>query len=369
MKGIRQLAEHLDISIGTVSRALNGKPDVNEETRRRVLAAAEELGYVANQSGRSLRQGETKVIGLMIESSTEAVENADNFFIGVTSGLQSVFARHKLDLVMLPCPSDEDPHEYLKRIVARRIVDAMIISNTQRLDRRIDLLSRAKIPFIAVGRSLSPGNFPWIDLDFEGVADRAVARLVARGHLRIAITAPSSEVNLGYVFLESYRRALERHDITFDPSLVIRVKSSEQGGYQAAHELLLLEERPTAVILIYELMAIGLYRRLMESGVIPGRDIAVIGFRDAPRARFLQPSLSCFRMSLYDLGATLGRMLLANMLAYQEFYPDEGRNIVWPLELTPGESDAFQVWAWSDQPACAPKDAVDELAISASSKS
>ncbi|MGO6978707.1 LacI family DNA-binding transcriptional regulator, partial [Rhizobium johnstonii] len=94
MKGIRQLAEHLNISIGTVSRALNGKPDVNQETRRRVLAAAEELGYVANQSGRSLRQGETKVIGLMIESSKETVENADNFFLGVTSGLQSVFARH-----------------------------------------------------------------------------------------------------------------------------------------------------------------------------------------------------------------------------------------------------------------------------------
>ncbi|AGS24078.1 LacI family transcriptional regulator protein (plasmid) [Rhizobium etli] len=343
MKGIRQLAEHLAISIGTVSRALNGKPDVNEETRRRVLAAAEALGYVANQSGRSLRQGETRVIGLMIESSAEAVENADNFFLGVTSGLQSVFARHKLDLVMLPCPSDEDPHEYLKRMVARRIVDAMIISNTQRIDRRIGFLSRAEIPFVAVGRSLSASNSRWIDLDFEGVADRAVERLVARGHRRIAITAPLSEVNLGYVFVESYRRALERHGIRFDPSLVIRVKSSEQGGYQAAHELLLLPDRPTAIILIYELMAIGLYRRLMESGVMPGRDLAVIGFRDAPRARFLQPSLSCFRMSLYDLGIALGQMLLAHMPAYRALYPNAGRNIIWPLELVSGESDAFEV--------------------------
>lgn len=91
MKGIRQLAEHLDISIGTVSRALNGKPDVNDETRRRVLAAAEELGYVANQSGRSLRQGMTNVIGLMLEVSRETVENSDDFFLGVTDGLQRVF--------------------------------------------------------------------------------------------------------------------------------------------------------------------------------------------------------------------------------------------------------------------------------------
>jgi DNA-binding LacI/PurR family transcriptional regulator len=343
MKGIRQLAEHLDISIGTVSRALNGKPDVNEETRRRVLAAAEELGYVANQSGRSLRQGTTNVIGLMIESSKETVENSDNFFLGLTGGLQSVLARHQLDLIMLPCPSDEDPHEYLKRMVARRVVDAMIISATQRTDKRIDLLSKAKIPFVTLGRSLSGSNYPWIDLDFDGVANAAVDRLVAQGHRRIAISAPSNDINLGFIFLDGYRSALKRHGIPYDPSLVIRVKSSEQGGYQAGHELLLLKERPTAVILIYELMAIGLYRRLMEAGVIPGRDLAVIGFREEPRAKFLQPALTCFRMSLRDLGVDLAETLLAAMPAYSHFYPDGARSKIWPLELVPGESDAFRL--------------------------
>ncbi|QRM46388.1 substrate-binding domain-containing protein [Rhizobium sp. BG4] len=341
MKGIRQLAKHLDISIGTVSRALNGKPDVNEETRKRVLAAAEELGYVANQSGRSLRQGTTNVIGLMIESSKETVENSDNFFLGLTGGLQSVLARHKLDLVMLPCPNDEDPHEYLKRMVARRVVDAMIISATQRIDKRIDLLVKAKIPFVTLGRSSSGENYPWIDLDFEGVAASAVDRLVAKGHRTIAIAAPSNDINLGYIFVDSYRQALERHGIKYDPKLVIRVKSSEQGGYQAGHELLLLDGKPTAIILIYELMAIGLYRRLVEAGVMPGRDLAIIGFREEPRGRFLQPSLTCFRMSLRDLGIELAETLLATMPAYAETYPRGARNTIWPLELVPGESDAF----------------------------
>jgi len=342
MKGIRQLAEHLDISIGTVSRALNGKADVNEETRKRVLAAAEEFGYVANQSGRSLRQGTTNVIGLMIESSKETVENSDNFFLGVTGGLQSVLSRHKLDLVMLPCPSDEDPYEYLKRMVARRVVDAMIISATQRIDKRIDLLVKAKIPLVALGRSSSGGgNFTWIDLDFEGVATCAVDRLVGKGHRRIAIAAPSGEINLGYIFVDAYRKALEKHGIGYDPKLVIRVKSSEQGGYQAGDELLRIEDKPTAIILIYELMAIGLYRRLVEAGIVPGRDLAVIGFREEPRARFLQPTLTCFRMSLPDLGAALAETLLAGMPAYSETYSNGVRNRIWPLELVPAESDAF----------------------------
>ncbi|QRM57967.1 LacI family DNA-binding transcriptional regulator [Sinorhizobium sp. BG8] len=343
MRGIRQLAQHLDISIGTVSRALNGRPDVNPETRKRVLEAAEKLGYVANQSGRSLRQGTTNVIGLMMESTKENVEYSDNFFLGLTGGLQSVFSRHNLDLVMLPCPNDEDPLEYLKRMVGRRIVDAMIISATQRIDRRIDLLVSSKIPFVALGRSSSGGSHTWIDLDFEGVANSAVDRLVERGHRRIAIAAPSSDINLGYVFVDAYRQALERNGIAYDPSLVIRVKSSEQGGYLAAHKMLLLEDRPTAIILIYELMAIGLYRRLAESGVVPGRDVAVIGFREEPRAKFLSPALTCFRMSLHDLGVELGETLLATMPGFKDIYPEGAQNTIWPLELAPGESDGFVV--------------------------
>jgi DNA-binding LacI/PurR family transcriptional regulator len=343
MKGIRQLAEHLDISIGTVSRALNGKPDVNEETRKRVLAAAEELGYVANQSGRSLRQGTTNVIGLMMESSKETAENGDNFFLGLTSGLQIALARHKLDLIMLPCPSDEDPYEYLKRMVARRVVDALIITAIQRHDKRIDLLSKAKIPFVTLGRSLSGSNYRWMDLDFDGVANCAVDRLVARGHRRIAIAGPDGDVNLGYIFMDGYRKALERHGIAYDPSLVIRVKTTEQGGYQAGEDLLQLKDRPTAVILIYELMAIGLYRRLAEAGVIPGHDIAIIGFREEPRAKFLQPALTCFRMSLRDLGVELAETLLAGMPAYAPFYPKAQHHKIWPLTLAPGESDAFDL--------------------------
>lgn len=344
MKGIRRLAQHLNISIGTVSRALNGKPDVNDATRKRVLEAAAELGYVPNQSGRSLRQGTSNTIGFMIELNAETAANSDNFFMGVFDGVQSAFARHKLDLVVLPCSTEEDPAEYLQRVVARRLVDAMIISATRRIDERIDLLTSARIPFIALGRSSSGGgNYPWMDLDFEGVADRAIDRLIEHGHRRIAIAVPSNDANLGFVFLDAYRAALQRHDIPYDPDYVIRAKSTEQGGYQIGHDVLALKERPTAIVLIYELMAIGLYRRLSESGVLPGRDIAVIGFRESPQSRFLSPTLTCFRMSLRDLGIALGESLLASMPAYADIYPQGIVHKIWPLELVAGESDSLRL--------------------------
>jgi DNA-binding LacI/PurR family transcriptional regulator len=344
MIGIKRLAQHLDISIGTVSRALNGRPDVSEETRRRVLEAAAELGYVANQSGRSLRQGTTKTVGFMIESGADTAGNSDNFFLGVFDGVQTVLSRHNLDLVVLPCPTDEDPAQYLQRIVARRLVDALIISATHRRDRRIELLDAAHIPFIALGRSETrAGDHPWLDLDFEGVAGRAIDRLVAKGHRRIAVGVPSNDINLGFVFLEGYKTALARHGIACDPSIVIRAASSEQGGYQIAHELLALRERPTAVVLHYEMMAIGLYRRLAEAGLTPGRDLAVIGFRESPLARFLSPTLTCFRMSLRDLGIALGESLLASMPSYAETYPQGIVHRLWPMELVAGESDALRL--------------------------
>ena len=339
MVGIKRLAEHLNISIGTVSRALNGRPDVNDETRKRVLEAAAELGYVANQSGRNLRQGNTNAIGFMIESGVDTAGNSDNFFLGVFDGVQHVLARHHLDLLVLPCAGDEDPSEYLQRMVARRAVDAMIISATHRVDARIDLLTKARIPFIALGRSTSGADHPWVDLDFDGVANRAIDRLVANGHRRIAIGLPSNDINLGFVFLDGIKSALRRHKIKFDPALVIRAASSEQGGYQIAHEVLAMKERPTAIVLIYELMAIGVYRRLNEAGMLPGRDIAVIGFRESPLARFLSPALTCFRMSLRDLGISLGESLLAAMPAYAHIYPHGIVNKIWPMELIPGESD------------------------------
>lgn len=339
MKGIRRLAEHLNISIGTVSRALNGRPDVNEETRKRVLDAAAELGYVPNQSGRSLRSGATNAVGFMIESGNSG-DNGDNFFLGVVDGVQSVLARHHLDLVVLPCAAEQDPAQYVERIVARRLVDALIISATHRKDARIEFLERARIPFITLGRSATGGSYPWLDLDFFGVVNRAIDRLVAAGHRRIAAAIPSNDINLGFVYLDGYRAALARHGIPYDPGLVIRAASSEQGGYQVAHELLAMPERPSAVVLIYEQMAIGLYRRFSESDCRPGRDMAVVGFRESPLSRFLSPTLTSFRLSLRDLGVALGESLLASMPAYAEIYPQGLVQRIWPMELVPGESDA-----------------------------
>lgn len=337
---IRDLAQHLNISIGTVSRALNGRSDVNAETRKRVFEAAAQLGYVPNQSGRSLRQGTTNAIGFMIEMNRETSLHGDTFFMSVFAGVQSIFSVHHLDLVVLLCPYDDDPYEHLRRVVARRSVDGLFLSATQRHDRRIDYLIEQSIPFMALGRTLSGGSHAWIDLDFEGVAGEAVERLIQRGHCRIGLVNPGSEINLGYVFKDGYRAALARNGLGFDPDLVVRAEqTSEEGGYSGVEQLLALAERPTAVLLVNEIMAIGAYRCLHDAGLMPGRDMAVVGFRQSPQARFLSPRLTCFDVSLFDVGRRLAEGLLATMPAYRGLYPPGVVQEVWPMRLVGGESD------------------------------
>jgi len=340
MRGIKHLAQHLDISIGTVSRALNGKPDVNPETRRRVLEAAEELGYVANQSGRALRKGRTGIIGFMMQTGSEITGQGDTFFMSVFDGVQAVFERHKLDLVALLCSSEEDPHDYLRRMVARGFADGVIISATRRNDPRIEFLAKRKLPFVALGRSLTDAGQPWLDIDFEGMAQASIDRLVARGHRRIAVTRPHDDTNLGYVFVDRCRQAMASHGLALGDDLVFRSTPNEAGGYQIARDLLALEDRPTAIVLVNETIAIGLYRGLEEAGIRPGRDIAVIG-RQSPHAHFLSPRLTCFQLSLRDLGEALAEAMLAAMPDYAEAYPQGVTRKVWPMELVEGESDGF----------------------------
>ncbi|MDO8360094.1 MAG: substrate-binding domain-containing protein [Devosia sp.] len=339
MRGISRLAHELGLSTGTVSRALNNVPGVHEKTRHRVLEAAQRLGYEPNQAARTLALGQTKSIGFMIDLDPDTAANGDNFFMGVFDGVQSVLTPLGLDLLVLPCPSKQHRFAYLDRIVARRLVDGMILSGTERSDARIDLLQSAGLPFVALGRSdATKTPFSWVDLDFESVATSAVDRLVSQGHRRIAVTVPFGDLNFGIVFREAYRKALARHRLAYDADIVFQTGFGEEDGYFIADAMLDNPDPVTAVVLIFEAAAIGIYRRLEERSLQPGRDLAVIGFRDEAMVRSLRPRLTRYEVSLAEVGSALANALLGQMNADRPAARPTAQVKV-SMTLLPGESD------------------------------
>ncbi len=341
MKGIARLAHELGISTGTVSRALNGKPDVSEETRRKVLEAARHRGYAPNQAARSLAQGTTRAVGFVVELEVPESAGIGYFVLAVFDGVQSVLRAHGFDLFVLPCPTDQDRHEFVERFVARGVVDGIILAATRRVDPSIEFLQASGIPFVTFGRSTSGQGYSWIDLDFEGVADTAVDRLVAAGHRRIALTAPTGELNFGTVFTDAYRHALARHGLPYDPRLVFATRLDEAAGYELVDDLLGLDDRPTAIILVYEIAAIGIYRRLAERGLAPGKDLAIIGLRDEPAIRFLVPALTTFSISVHDIGVALGTALVDQIPQNAGHSAQRVTQLRCALSLRPGDSDSF----------------------------
>ncbi|WP_284945017.1 LacI family DNA-binding transcriptional regulator [Acidisoma cladoniae] len=335
--GIRDLAARLGISIGTVSRALNDRPDVNPETRQRVIEAAHAIGYVPQQSGRSLRKGATHNVGLLWEIPEGREAYGEPFFLSLFDGTQQVLSAGDYDLVIMPDQpgATRDPLARLRRIIQRRQVDALILPWTRTKDPRLDYLAEVGLPFVALGRSRSGGAHPWIDLDFERAAEIATARFIESGHTQIAIGIPADTLMQKRFFLAGYRRALKAAGLSFDKALVAEGEVTPAGGYAIATQLLHATPHPTAILTIDSGMAVGIYRRLAELGLRCGQDVAVIGgVHDTPMTEFLVPALTCFSLDTVALGRRLAELLLARLGGSADSVGE-----LWPLTLVERQSD------------------------------
>lgn len=337
--GIRELARHLNVSIGTVSRALNGRSDVSAETRRRVLEAAEKLKYAPNQSGRSLRKGTTHAIAFVFQPHPGEHQHGEPFFVPFLRGLQAGFAERNLELIAV-VDEPGGSQERLRRIVEARWADAVILAWTRRVDPRIEYLSNVGFPFATLGRSNSGGrNYPSIDLDFVDAAERSVKRLASLGHRRIGVISPSPELNFAYLFRQGYRNALKQHALPFDAGLVRVCEVNEGGGYAATRALLEAPNPPTAVLYNNDSIALGGCRALRDLGLTPGTDVSVLVTVSTPFCGYLSPALSGFAIKLEPLGRRLSDMMLKAMPAYADENGPKILREVWPLDDAPGETD------------------------------
>lgn len=336
---IKELAQHLDLSIGTVSRALNNKRDVNEKTRKRVLDAAVSLGYSPNASGRSLRRGSTQTIAFMMETGHSTDRPGDNFFMRVIDQMQAALSEANYDLVILPCHSSMDPTNFLKRVIARGMADALVLTATRHDDARIKLLLESHIPFLALGRSKYEDQHPWIDLDFEGFIDEAVGMLHRLGHTRIAATVPPADSNIAYVLREAYEKTHRKLGIPFDPELLMTCELGEAGGAAVTKQILSMDDRPSAVLLNHEMMALGVYAVLAEQNMKAGPDLSVATFRRSHHLRFLDPAVTAFDIDL----EALGRALSAETLRLLKNETPQAK-MIWPAKLHLTSSIAAPYW-------------------------
>lgn len=308
---LRDLARHLNLSITTVSRALAGFDDVSEGTRRRVLEAAEQLGYEPNSLAQRLRTGRSEAIGLVIPRPPGHL--SDPFFLELASGLGDRLREHGLDLLLTACAPGPEEFACYRRLVEGKRVDGMVVARTRRNDDRIRYLAEKRVPFVCHGRSDTVATYPYLDVDGEYGFYVATQHLVGLGHRRIGLINASEELSFTHHRERGYARALEAAGLPWEDRLVVHVELSEESGYQAALSLLEIERPPTALLCANDWIAIGAMHAIREKGMRPGVDVSVIGYDDIPVARFTDPPLTTVRQPIRDTGQRMADMLVAHM--------------------------------------------------------
>ena len=305
---IRELAKRANLSITTVSRALDGYPDVAEATRQRVIRLADEMGYVPSRAARQLRRKRADAIGYIMPTSHPRF--ADPFFSEFIAGLGDETASHNLDLlVSLAPPGEPVEREIYHRWVQSGRVDGLVLSRMRLDDWRAAYLHDLAFPFAAFGGTELPIAFPHIGVDGKGGIQRLVGHLVARGHRRIAFIAASPTLTLNLRRYSGYQAGLEDAGLSLDAELVVAGNLTLDGGYSAAQRLLHLGKRPTAIIGANDLSAIGAMRAAHELGFAIPDDLAVAGFDNIAVAEHALPPLTTLSQPVYEIARQLVRML------------------------------------------------------------
>jgi DNA-binding LacI/PurR family transcriptional regulator len=183
-----------------------------------------------------------------------------------------------------------------------------------------------------------------MDLDFDFAMRATIDRLAGFGHRRVALVTGDPGYRLDTMLQDAYRRELVDRGIAVDEALMIKADTHEEGGYKAMTDFLAMAEPPTAVIFPHYRAVVGAYACLSETGLQPGRDVAILSCSaDTTIAQFMAPPLTCFRLDLYGLGRRLAQALLASMPRFAESYGGALIQEIWPWELVGRDSDGFHV--------------------------
>jgi LacI family transcriptional regulator len=305
---IRDLAKQLNLSITTVSRALDGYSDVSDRTRQRVIETAEQMGYQPTYAARQLRRKRADAIGYILPTSSPRF--TDPFFSSFLAGLCDEAATHQIDIIVSSTPPEsKNEQEMYRRWYSSRRVDGWVLNRTRVNDWRVGFLMENKVPFVALGCSSEADEFPAVVVDEREGFERLVAYLVSHNHQQIAFIGADPNLVIHRERFLGYKAGLEKAGIPYNAQLTATGNLTEEGGYIAALTLLSNATRPTAILGCNDLTALGVYRAAKEMGLVVGKDLAIAGYDGIKESEYTDPPLTTLYQPTYDIARRLAFML------------------------------------------------------------
>jgi LacI family transcriptional regulator len=305
---LRDIARVTGVSVNTVSRALTGKSDVNAETKVRVQAAAERLGYQPNMAARSLVLGRTRSLGLVVSDCTNP------FYATLIRAVEDVAYRSGYSLLLATSNETGKREAAALQMLGERRIDGLLLSPVAVEAPHLGPILGGTLPCVLLTRRPTGYKGLFVGTDNGHAAELATRHLLELGHQRIAHVTLSDGGISAQMRLQGYRRELARASIPPDRRLELAAPQTIEGGRAVACLLLAQERRPTAVFTYNDLQAVGLLLGLRDAGIKVPEEMSVLGFDGIDIGEVVYPPLTTMSQPIDKIGR-LGAQLLVDALA------------------------------------------------------
>ncbi|GMK41597.1 LacI family transcriptional regulator [Paenibacillus sp. CCS19] len=309
MVTIKDIAKLAGVSPSTVSRVVSNHPRISLDTSRKVKQIMDELGYHPNMMAKSLVSKTTNTLAILLPRPAEELFQND-FFGELLRGILTQANRAGYDMLLTTATGEHDEIETVSRLVRGRRVDGIILLSSRVNDPIVAFLASSEFPFVLIGRSESHPDVLSINNDNKQAAYDATVHLITQGHERIGFVSGPANLTVSNDRLQGYRQALEAHKLPIRSDWTVEGEFLQESGYRAMSLIMSLPERPSALVVIDDVVAFGVLRGLNELGYKVPDDISLVSFNNISLSELATPPISSIDIGTYQLGYTAAQTLV-----------------------------------------------------------
>lgn len=310
---IKDIAKICGVGVSTVSRAINNHPDINPETKEKIMNTIKEYGYVPNNSARNLKRVDAKAIAVLVKGISNP------FFSNMIKVIEEECKKKRYSMELSHIETDEDEVDAALKVVKEKRLRGIIFLGGL-FSHSDEKLKKLNVPFVfstagSIPENISKNQYSNIGVDDRKESARMVDYLIRLGHRNIAIVvAEAEEESIGKLRLEGYYDALQAHNIPVNPKLIYQTRDdighfSMENGYLTTRKLVESGEQFSAVYAVADALAIGAIRALLEAGVRVPDDVSVAGYDGIDVSGYISPSLTTIRQPVEEMAKDTVKLL------------------------------------------------------------
>jgi LacI family transcriptional regulator, repressor for deo operon, udp, cdd, tsx, nupC, and nupG len=304
MANIQQVAKQAGVSVATVSRVLNGQNTVSTKTRLKVEDAIKKLNYEPSMLGRNLRNSESRLLLILIPTISNP------FYLEIIKGIETFAISQNYNILLCETDSNPEKENIYFDLVRKKMADGIIS-----MDPAVNVETLKKLAenyaIIQCSEYEECSGIPYVTIDNEEASYRAVKHLIQIGHKKIALINSDEKYLYARQRKMGYQRALEEHGLSITNNYIIHTHQlGFEYGQQAMKKILHLQDRPTAVFAVSDLLAIGALKEINATGLHVPNDIAVVGFDKIDFSNMTNPTLTTIAQPMYKMGTVAAKMLI-----------------------------------------------------------